>query len=211
MKKDVDKEELLLQLLKEVEQHRPWEWEGSIWKTESAYWGWLRGSLRSIWSRKWVFKNNYLKTHSFPAPVLDNNGKQKYYKTGKRRGQPVTKKHFKCELTGEVLPIKEGNIDHIAPAGSLTNGLEACIFLFRLLTSPNNMRLISKDAHAVITHMERTGMSWEEASLDKAVIAKMKCSVERQKKELAKLGFTEEEMSNKDRRKNCYIKILSKK
>lgn len=205
-----NKEELIKQLLKEIEHHRPWEWEGSIWKTESQYWSWVRGTFRSIWSRKWVFKNKYLQDHTFQAPVLDGNGNQKYYKTGKKKGKPVTRKHFTCEVTGELHPATNANIDHVSPAGSLTNGLEACIFLFRLLTSSDNMRLISKEAHAIITHMERTGLSWEEASIDKQVIDKLKQKVDDQKYELLSYGFTEENISNKDKRKSCYIAHFKK-
>lgn len=203
-----DKEKLVSQLIEEIDNHTPWLWPGSPWKTESQYWSWLRGSLRSIWSRKWIFKNNYLRDHTFPYPVSDKNGNPKYYKTGKRKGERVTQKHFKCEITNEVFPVKEGQVDHISPSGSLTNGLEACIFLFRLLTSPNNMRLISKDAHAIITYMEKNGLSWEEAVIDKKVINKLKQKVEFQKKELISYGFSELEISNKEKRKQCYKKYL---
>jgi hypothetical protein len=205
-----DKKEQIENLLLEIKKHTPWEWKGSIWKTESSYWSWLRGTLRSIWSRKWVFKNNYLQTHTFLYPVLDENGNQKYYKSGKKQGQSVTRKHFKCEITGETLSVKDGQIDHVIPSGSLRDGLGACLFLFRLLTSPDNMRIISKDAHEVITHMERTGLSWDEAVIEKNVIKKLKQKVEDQKKELIKYGFKNEEISNGKKRKECYLKILGK-
>lgn len=198
-------------LLEEVEKHKPWEWDGGVWKTESSYWGFLRGSLRSIWSKKWVFKNNYLNSHKIQIPSIDTKtGEQIVFKTGKKSGQPKFQQGFKDEVTGEIHKIKEAEIDHISPAGSLRSGLEACIFLFRLLTHPNNMRIISKDTHKIITHMERTGMSWEDALLDKHLIAKSKLKVVTQKKELIKAGFTEEEISNGIKRKECYRKLLSK-
>lgn len=206
---DKNTRNLLLQLVDEVEKHRPWEWS-DFWKTQSSYFSWLRGSFRGIWSRKWVLKNEYVKTRKFDKPTIHPNGDQAYFKTGKRKGLPVTHKAFKCEITGEILPMKLGQVDHIAPAGSCRNGLEACIFLFKLLTSKDNMRLISKDAHAIVTYMEKTGMSWEEAVIEKSVIEKMKQKVNAQKYELIEHGFSVSEVNNKYNRKKCYIKMLSK-
>ena len=203
-------EELLKKLVIEINKHTPWEW-CDRWKNSSDYFTWLRGTFRSVWSRKWIPKNNYLKEKSFPVPTLDKEGNQKYYKTGKKKGKPVTHKAFKCEITEEILPIKEGQVDHISPAGSCRNGLEACIFLFRLLTSQDNMRLISKDAHKIITHMERFNMAWEEAVAAKAVIAKLKQSVNIQIKELLGLGYDSKSTSNKEKRKMCYQEIFKNK
>lgn len=200
---------LVEQLLVEINKHKPWEWS-SNWKTQSQYFSWLRGQLRGIWSRKWVPKNDYLKKQCFDHPLTDGQGNPVLIKSGKNAGKQKTQKYFICEVTGELTKKTEGEVDHISPAGSCNSPLEACVFLFRLLTSPDNMRLISKDAHKIITHMERTGMSWEEASLDKAIIAKMKQSVKDQSRELSHNGYTPSEISNKAKRKECYIKMLSK-
>lgn len=197
-------------LLGVLEEYKPWEECPDMWKTESSFFSWMRGALRSIWSRKWAPKNNYLKTHSFLLPVKDENGNQKCYKTGKKRGQPVERKHFKCEITGDVLPMAQAEIDHHpVPAGSCRSGLEVCVFLFKLLTTSSNMRIISKEAHGIVTHMERTGLSWEEAAIDKHIIEAMKKSVSAQKVELSKKGFSEKEISNKELRKECYFKLFN--
>lgn len=210
-----EKQILINQLIEAVDSHTPWLWEGSIWKSEAQYWSWLRGQLRNIWGRKWPFKNKYINEHTFQAPEYDESGNSIYIKSGKNAGKPKTRKHFTCEVTGETLPASVGGknsyeIDHKSPAGKCNNGLEACIFLFRLLTHPDNMRIISKDVHKVITYAERMGIAYEEAVIEKKVIEAMKQKASIQLEQLKKEGFKESEISNSKGRKECYRKLFTK-
>ena len=197
------------ELLKVIETYKPWEKYPHIWKTKASFFSYMRGMQRSLWSRKWRPKIEYQNENSFQAPVLDENGNQTYYKSGKKKGQPVMRKSFKCELTGEILPIKEANIDHHPiPAGSCNHALDVCLFLFRLLTTKDNMRIISKESHKIVTHMERYGLTWEEAVVDKKCIEALKLPVDKQKKILIDSGFKEKEISNKENRKKCFKKLF---
>lgn len=201
-------------LLTEIENHTPWKWEGSIWKTESSYYSYLRGSLRKIWS-KWPFRNIYKKEHTYDAPLFDDSGSPILIKSGKNAGRQKTQKYFTCEVFNEEYPcsVKGKNnveIDHIEPSGSLRSGLDACVFLFKLLCPQDNMRILCKEAHAIITHMERTGLSFEEAQVDKKVIEAMKAPVSKQIQILLENGFEEKDICNKDKRKNCFKKLFNK-
>lgn len=208
---DIDK------LLKEIENHKPWEYCDQ-WKNESQYYSWLRGRLRSIWSKDWTPKNNYLNDRKFDHPKVDEDGNPILNKTGNNMGKQKTFKAYECEITGEIIPASKPkgaktakyNIDHIEDAGSCRNGLEACIFLFRVLTSPDNMQLISTEAHKILTHMKRHDISWDEAVIDKKAIAWEKDKKVDHKQFLLDNGFSEEDISNGKKRKVCYLNYLNR-
>jgi hypothetical protein len=208
-------QELVKKLLDEINNFKPWEYCDQ-WETPSDFWSWMRGQLRSIWSKNWTPKNDYLNSSKLDVPKLDEDGNQIYYKSGKKKGQPVTYKAYKCELTGEIVKASKPkssykalyNTDHIEPAGSCRNGLEACIYLFRVLTSPDNMRILSTKAHKIITHMEKKGLTWEEAIVDKKAIAWCDDKFVDHKAFLKDKGFSDEEVSNAPKRKECYKKYL---
>ena len=149
-------------LLSEIKVHKPWEYEGSIWKTEGQYVNWLRSQFRSIWS-DYPIKNAYQDKHKTDLPKLGDDGEQLFYKTGSRAGQPVTVKGYICELTGKEIKASKPkgqrhspwNIDHIDPAGSCTTVEEALVYFLRLLTSPDNLQLIDTEIHKVINHYDK--------------------------------------------------------
>lgn len=209
--------EKLNQLLEEIEKHKPWQWEASIWKTEAAYWSWVRSQFRSIWS-DWPAKNDYLNKAAIQIPVLDKDGNPCIIKTGVNKGKLKTVKGYKCEATGKLIKASKPkgqrwanyNVDHIESAGSCTNGLEAVIYFFRLLTSQDNMQILDTEHHKILTHMEKKGFAtFEEAKFDKELISKTNQKIPVQKKELLEAGFTEEDISNNDKRRECYRKLLT--
>ena len=174
-------EDFVEKILYEIGKHKPWEEDGSIWKNEADYTNWLRSQFRSIWS-DFPLKNAYLKAREIQIPKLVD-GKPTYYKTGKRKGQMVTLKGYKCELTGKVIKASKPkgqrhapyNIDHIDPAGSCTTVKEALIYFLRLLTSPDNMQLIDTEVHKIISHYDKwkdkKGFTcFNDASADKKTI-----------------------------------------
>lgn len=170
--------EFLTLFLKESENHTPWLYEGSIWKTEASYWAWVRGQFRAIW-KDWPMKNNYLNKASIQIPVLDENGDQVIIKSGKKKGQGKTVKGYKCEVTGKLVKASKPkgqrwanyNVDHIEPAGACTNAKEAAIYFLRLLTSQDNMQILDTEYHKILTHMEKKGFKTiEEARADKTTI-----------------------------------------
>lgn len=194
----MEDKEFLEKLTKELEHHKPWLWEGSIWPTEAKYWGWVRSQFRSIWSSDWAPKNDYLNKAAIQIPVLDSEGNRVINKTGAKAGQFKTVKGYKCEVTGKLIKASKPkgqrfapyNIDHIDSAGACTNGKEAVIYFFRLLTSQDNMQLLDTEYHKLLTHKEKKGYdTLEEAQADKDTIQICKGD---EKKWLIERGITPE-------------------
>lgn len=213
---DTQKVEYFNKLQSTLEHYTPWLWDGSMWKTESQYWAWVRGQFRGIWSSKWAPKNDYLRKNAIQIPKLDANGNKQYYKTGSKKGKVVTVKGYECEVTGErvVANTPRGvptlfNVDHREEAGALTNGFEACIYLFRLLCAQSNMQILSTEYHKVLTYANKHNLSIEEATAEKGVIAKLKKTVPKQKAELIKYGYSVDEVSNDGKRRECYREMLN--
>jgi len=213
-------QDLVKQLLEEINNHKPWEWSDQ-WENEEAYLKWLRGLYRDIWY-KWSPKNKYINDNCFDYPNLDDDGKEVYVKSGKNKGKVRTKKHVKCELTGKILPkttvkvkgetlrgkTTKYQVDHIKEAGSFNSVLESFVYLLKLLTGPDNMRVLSTEAHSVVTYMAKYSKSWEEAIIDKKVIAWDKDKFVDHKGFLTDKGYAEGEVSNSSKRKECYRKYL---
>lgn len=182
----MNEDEFINKLLKEIQHHQPWKWEGSIWTAEGQYVDWLRSQFRSIWS-DWILKNDYQAKRKVDIPKLDDKGNPTYFKTGKRKGQQVTYKAYICEQTGKILKASKPkgqrfatyNVDHIDPAGSCTNVPEALIYFLRLLTSQDNMQIIDTEFHKVISHYDKYKdkygfKSFNDASAHKQMIAESK-------------------------------------
>lgn len=206
----MSEEEFINKLLLEIKKHTPWKWEGSIWKTEGQYVNWLRSQFRSIWS-DWILKNDYQSKRKLDLPKLDENGNKTYYKTGKRKGQPVTYKAYLCEQTGAILKASKPkgqryadyNVDHIDPAGSCTTVSEALVYFLRLLTSQDNMQIVDTEFHKVISHYDKykdkyNFKNFNDASAHKQMIAICK-TAKGQNNFLKKVGISPE--SNADKRK----------
>ena len=154
-------QDFIEKIVYEIKHHKPWTYEGSIWKTEGQYVNWLRSQFRSIWT-DYPVRNEYLNQRQVDIPKIEN-GKQVFYKSGKKKGQPVTYQGYICELTGNKIKKSKPkgqryapfNIDHVEPAGSCTTVEEALVYFLRLLTSPENMQLIDTEYHKVISHYDK--------------------------------------------------------
>jgi hypothetical protein len=144
---------------------KPWEEEGNPWGSESKFITWVRGVLRKGWSK-------------YPLKHL--------YKQSKRRKIPNPKEKFSknhaeiwgidCEVCG--LPHVQGDIeiDHIGDSGTLKSMSDVEGYARHLfMLTYKDMRCVCKTCHDVISHQQKNpGMSFEDAKIDKEVIALMK-------------------------------------
>lgn len=198
--------------LKEARKHKPYEMYSEHWKTEAAYFTWIRGRLRQLW-QKWPPRNELKKEKRVRAPVLGEDGNQIVYKTGKKKGRLKYRWELPCEQCGGVYPQSQVEADHLEPAGACTNAVQVGTFLYRLLVSKDKLRLLCKPCHKIITYSERMGISFEDARRAKIVIEftdTKKNSVVKQKEELIGYGFTEDEISNATKRKAAYAEIVQR-
>lgn len=127
-----------------------------IFPTEAAVWTRLRGDLRrGIWeksSAKFQFKNKACT----PPP--------KGYTGRARLGA-------ECALTGEWTGKSKMEVDHKKGNVSLRKPEDVVPFIAHLLSSGDQLQLVSKEAHKVKSYAERYGMDFEEAKATKEVIA----------------------------------------
>lgn len=173
----------------------PWLSFPDIWKNKAAWFTWLRGLLRRGWNKSPV-KIEYLKENRYKIKNPAKKGKREIWGAD-------------CEVCGDTFPMKDIQVDHKVEAGSLRDFEDIEGFVIRLLAcDKGDLQLVCKPCHTIITHSQRTGMSFEEAKVDKQVIEKCNQPVKKQKKELLEAGFKEDEISNKDKRRDCYKKLL---
>lgn len=167
----------------------PWEDEHGIWKTQSAFFSWIRGSLRRAWT-KYPVSKNFKNSQCRPAP---KGGRAKWVAD--------------CAKCGKQFNKSSLQVDHIVPAGSIRSWEDVGAFVQRLFTTSENMRLLCKPCHEMVTNQERWGLSEEEAIKRKEMVEFFKLSVSKQKEILMKNGFNEEEVKNSTLRKESYSKM----
>ncbi len=135
----------------------PWG-PGTPWKNSVAWFTYLRGCLRKAWS-----------TNPIKLTVLKNGRKQ--IPNPNPKGNKPTVWGFDCEMCGKTYPIKEGQIDHKIPAGSLQKTEDIPGFVMRLLyVREEDLRLICKGCNSALAYADKNKISFEEALIAKQII-----------------------------------------
>lgn len=179
--------------------------EGKYFKTKSAYLNWIRGVLRRGWT-KYPPQNKYKASRSTRVPVLDENGDNIYYKSGKKKGQLKTRLESPCDGCGKIFPSSKIQVDHITPVGSLTKEEHLEGYTLDMYCDEENWQLLcSETCHPIKSYADEHDLTWEEAGKMKKVILKCNQSVKDQKEELKALGYSDKDISNKEKRRKCYM------
>lgn len=140
----------------------PWGYEDSPWKNKTEWMTFLRGCLRSAWS-KHPTKHNVIKKSRKKIPNPNP------------RGRVATVWGFTCPLCGGTFPTSEGQVDHIVPAGSLLEKEDIQGFVERLLwVVESDLRLICKTCNSALSLGQKQGISFNEARANKEAIALVK-------------------------------------
>jgi hypothetical protein len=108
--------------------------------TESQFFGFIRSALRDKFQR-WKPKYDCLAAAKRP------------FRGENRRNQ---RWEYLCALTGKWFPLKEVEIDHIVPCGSLRTFADLPGFVERLFCEKEGLQVVSKAAHKLKTQAERT-------------------------------------------------------
>ncbi len=173
----------------------PWKDVPELWRDEAAFAQWLRSASRRIWSRSPV-KLAYIRQYRYKAPV------------GK-----ITKKNpegmvWVCDCHICNQQSRKFEVDHIEQAGSTANIKEWLIWVERLLVVDfEDMRILCKDCHAVVTLSQKLGCSFERAKyIEKPRIAFEKKKAKEQLDTLTKLGIIP--FKTKEQRVEQYVKWL---
>ena len=132
----------------------------TIWKTESAFWNWLRGGLRrAVWKTHPV-KLSFMKSNRYKAPIG-------------RGGNEVWA--VECAMCKKEVRQSNAQVDHIKPAGSLKCKEDIQPFVEGLaFVEEKDLQWLCKPCHSCKSYAERYGVSLAEAKKRKAEIAKKK-------------------------------------
>lgn len=132
----------------------PWLDIPNVWKNEAAFRTWLRGSVRRIWSRHPI-KIEYKNSRRYKAPVG-------------RYGKDVWVSD--CEICGKQ--SRDTEVDHIHGGKGWNSWDEFCVWMYGLLyVTFADIRELCKECHAIVTHSQKLGCSFEEAKVDKEAIS----------------------------------------
>lgn len=175
----------------------PWETElgKTLWKNSTAFWSFIRGKLRLGWN-----------THPFKIALI--NKKRYQIQNPNPKGKKQTVWGFDCEMCHKTFPIKEGQVDHIIPAGSLTCREDIQGFVERLLcVSETDLRLVCKGCNNALAMSQKTGMSYEECIIEKQAIEIIK--QKKDKQFLSEAGVTP--ASNAKKRREQLLELLKEK
>ena len=137
----------------------PWSDCPEVWKDEKAFFNWLRSQTRRVWSRHPI-KIEYKKGRRFKAPIG-------------LKDKEVWACH--CEICNELVPSGKCEIDHIEAGGSFTDWKTYTEWARRILwVTFDDIRELCKECHEVVTLSQRMGISFEQAKVEKAIIAACK-------------------------------------
>lgn len=166
--------------------------EGTPWKTEAAWWGYIRGCLRRAWMRHPV-KINKIKSSRQRIPNPNPKGRAKEVWGGE------------CEKCKSLFVQSQLEVDHIVPAGQLSSVEDIGPFFTRLVfVTEDDLRVVCKECHKAISLADRNGVSFEEAKATRKAISLIKDKKDREW--IKKQG--EEPGSNQSRRREQIISIL---
>lgn len=178
----------------------PWEQCPDVWKTKAQFFQWMRGQMRRAWSRHPV-KVAYMAQHRKRVPL----------------GRITTKNPqglvwgCQCEHCKQEFKQTECEVDHIDAAGSFKGWEDFEAWMHKLMhINFDSIRIVCKECHRIISYAERTGMTFEEAKLEKKVIAFTKLSMAKQHDILGKY-LADYDGSNAKLRRAAYKQYLQEK
>ena len=180
-------------------EKKPWTVEGVPWKSESAFWGWVRGVLRKGWSK-----------HPVKLEFIKQNRKQIANPNPKGRKETVW--GMTCDKCGKDTVQSEIEIDHKSDTGGTFTGLKdvAAYVAYLFLIDFNSIRPVCKPCHSIITHSQKTGVSFEEASVQKRAIEICKQSKQLVVEFCTKNGYNSTSLSSAAKRREAVENILRK-
>lgn len=154
----------------------------------------LRSAVRQVWKMHDV-KVSYLMKQSYADMDMTTR----------------TKWLVDCEICKEPFKTSEVQIDHVVGEHSLKTFEDLVPFSKSILgVSHEDLRVLCVPCHEAVTYSSRAGITLEEAFKEKPVIAKINQPVAVQKKELLKAGYLAKEITNEEKRRNCYRELLDK-
>lgn len=177
---------------------KPWLVKGVPWKTESAFWVWVRGILRKGWSRHPV-KIEYIRSSRkrITNPKL----------ASRRRFPEVW--GMVCEICQKDHVQGDIEIDHKGDNATFTGLSDAESYVKHLyIIDFESLRALCKPCHKIVSHSQNTGITFEEAKFQKRVISITSKKASEVIVYLNDLGYSGDAVSNPAKRKQLIEEIL---
>ena len=145
--------------IKEIVERYP-----EFWKSTSQFMSFIRSGVRlGLWNK-----------HKVKLLKIKNNREQ--IPNPNQRGNKPTVFGGRCEVCSQLFVTSELQVDHIRQEGSslkcfddLTKFIEDMV-----LITEDDLRIVCKGCHAIISHSQKQGISFEEAKIEKEVIELIK-------------------------------------
>lgn len=134
-----------------------------IWKTESAYFSYLRGCIRLAWVKNPVkLKLLNKRKKQIPNPNY-----------GKPRNTKKTVMGATCEICLKDYPMKFIQVDHITGGNYSLRSVDDIQGFFEsiCIVTEDELRLVCLYCHGCLTYAAKEGVSFEEAKVIKHVIS----------------------------------------
>lgn len=169
-----------------------------IWKTEAQYWGWLRGSLRRLWSDYPLRKQ--WKTSQLRKITQEEKDSKLYH--------PSTKNLGLCVYCNTWMAGSKLECDHVQPSDGCTTKETAESFLWHCGGGTgDDWVLTCKPCHTIKSLSDKLGITFEEAVLEQKTIAICKGSAKEIDSFLEQHGVTDY-TRNKDGRRSAVRDVL---
>lgn len=163
--------------------------------SEKALCSAIRSAIRSVW-----LKHNTKLAYLYERTIPDMDPTTR------------TKWLIKCECCSGLFKLSDVEVNHRKGENQLLSFEDVLPFTQSILgVGYDDIEVLCKECHSILTYSERYGVSIEEAKLEKDVIKKINQKVTVQKKELLAAGFKASDTSNEEKRRECYRKLLKER
>lgn len=140
----------------------PWVEHPSIWKTEASFLSFVRGGIRrSLWNKSPI-KLEFIKNNRIRVPNTNQRSKKRFPEVWAGV----------CYICKQQFPTSEMEVDHTTGEYSLRKLSDLQSFVEGIVCVSNkDLGLICKPCHKAKTYAERSGISLEDAIIEKQAIA----------------------------------------
>ena len=172
----------------------PWQQLPSVWKTQAAFWAFVRGALREPWARHPI-KLEFIKQNRIQVPNPNPNGRKAMVfgmtcnRCKRDFPMPVSRVVKKRIEAATGFPYRYIEINHKQEAGSLTCKEDLGRFAANLLYVVfKDLEPLCNVCHGIVTYAQRYNVDECEAEVAKEAIAICKESATKVKGFLEKNG-----------------------
>lgn len=168
-----------------------------VWKSRSSFFSFMKGLFRKGWSR-----------HPVKIKLLKKLRKQ--IPNPNPKGKKETIWGAECSICHETHILSNIEVDHkLEDTATLTklSDIQSCVEKL-LVVLEEDLRLVCKQCHSVLTLSQRNGITFAEAQLEQKVIAFRKLNATQQKETLTSLGIDSIMLSTAAKRVDTYRNYL---